>query len=44
MHGAGISRGITIASRSIDDAPTLPELLDQMPPDEDIGSVTADEL
>ena len=35
-------RAIEVTSSSIGDAPMLPSLLSQIPPDEDIGSVTAD--
>ena len=35
-------RAIEVTSSSIGDAPMLPDLLGQIPPDEDIGSVTAD--
>ena len=35
-------RAIEVTSSSIGDAPMLPDLLSQIPPDEDIGSVTAD--
>ena len=35
-------RAIEATSSSIGDAPVLPDLLDQIGPDEDIGSVTAD--
>jgi hypothetical protein len=34
-------RAIEVTSRNIGDAPMLPELLNQIPPDQDIGSVTA---
>ena len=35
-------RAIEVTSSSIGDAPMLPDLLGQIPPDENIGSVTAD--
>ncbi len=35
-------RAIEATSSSIGDAPVLPDLLNQIPPDEEIGSVTAD--
>ena len=35
-------RAIEITASSVGDAPMLPELLDQIPPDVEIGSVTAD--
>ncbi len=35
-------RAVEITSSNIGDAPMLPELLSQIPPDQDIGSVTAD--
>ena len=35
-------RAIEITGSQIGDAPMLPELLDQIPPDVEIGSVTAD--
>lgn len=35
------NRAVEITSSNIGDAPMLPELLNQMPPDPDIGSVTA---
>ena len=35
-------RAVEITGSSIGDAPMLPELLDQIPPDQKIGSVTAD--
>lgn len=35
-------RAIEVTSSAIGDAPMLSDLLDQIPPDEDIGSVTAD--
>ena len=35
-------RAIEITGNQIGDAPMLPELLDQIPPDVEIGSVTAD--
>jgi hypothetical protein len=35
-------RAIESTSSSIGDAPVLPDLLNQIPPDEEIGSVTAD--
>jgi len=34
-------RAIEVTSNNIGDAPMLPELLNQIPPDQDIGSVTA---
>ena len=35
-------RAVEVTTNNIGDAPMLPELLDQIPPDQDIGSVTAD--
>jgi hypothetical protein len=35
-------RAVEVTSSSLGDAPMLPELLNQIPPDQDIGSVTAD--
>jgi len=35
-------RAIEVTSSSIGDAPILPDLLNQIPPDQEIGSVTAD--
>jgi hypothetical protein len=35
-------RAVEITGSNVGDAPMLPELLDQIPPDEEIGSVTAD--
>lgn len=35
-------RAVEFTSNEIGDAPMLPELLDQIPPDQDIASVTAD--
>lgn len=35
-------RAVVVTSSNVGDAPVLPELLDQIPPDQDIGSVTAD--
>ncbi len=35
-------RAVEITTSNIGDAPMLPELLSQIPPDQDIGSVTAD--
>jgi hypothetical protein len=35
-------RAIEVTSSSIGDAPMLPDLLSQIPPDQDLGSVTAD--
>ena len=35
-------RAIEVTSSSIGDAPMLPDLLNQIPPDQDLGSVTAD--
>ena len=35
-------RAVEVTSSNIGDAPMLPELLNQIPPDRDIGSVTAD--
>ena len=35
-------RAAEFTSSDVGDAPMLPELLDQIPPDQDIGSVTAD--
>ena len=35
-------RAVEVTSSNIGDAPMLPELLNQVPPDQDIGSVTAD--
>ena len=35
-------RAVEITGSNIGDAPMLPELLDQIPPDQKIGSVTAD--
>jgi hypothetical protein len=35
-------RAVEVTSSNIGDAPMLPELLDQIPPDQEIGSVTAD--
>lgn len=35
-------RTIEVTSSSIGDAPMLPDLLNQIPPDQDLGSVTAD--
>ena len=35
-------RAVEVIGRSIGDAPMLPDLLDQIPPDEEIGSVTGD--
>jgi hypothetical protein len=35
-------RAVEVTTSNIGDAPMLPELLNQIPPDQDIGSVTAD--
>jgi hypothetical protein len=35
-------RAVEVTGSTIGDAPMLPELLNQIPPDQDIGSVTAD--
>lgn len=35
-------RAVEITSSSVGDAPVLPDLLNQIPPNQDIGSVTAD--
>ena len=35
-------RAVEVTGSSIGDAPMLPELLNQIPSDQDIGSVTAD--
>ena len=35
-------RAIEVTSSSIGDAPMLPDLLSQIPPDQELGSVTAD--
>ena len=35
-------RAVEVTSSSISDAPMLPDLLDQIPPDQEIGSVTGD--
>ena len=35
-------RAVEVTSSNIGDAPMLPELLNQTPPDQDVGSVTAD--
>jgi hypothetical protein len=35
-------RAVEITTRNVGDAPMLPELLNQIPPEQDIGSVTAD--
>jgi hypothetical protein len=35
-------RAVEVTGSNIGDAPMLPELLNQIPPDQDIGSVTAD--
>ena len=35
-------RAVEFSSRGIGDAPMLPKLLDQIPPEQKIGSVTAD--
>ena len=35
-------RAIEVTTSDVGDAPMLPELLDQIPPDQEIGSVTAD--
>jgi hypothetical protein len=35
-------RAVEVTGSNIGDAPMLPELLDQIPPDQDLGSVTAD--
>lgn len=35
-------RAVEITGSNIGDAPMLPEMLDQIPPDQDVGSVTAD--
>ena len=35
-------RAVEVTTSNVGDAPMLPELLDQIPPDQDIGSVTAD--
>ncbi|AHD03739.1 IS5 family transposase [Leisingera methylohalidivorans] len=35
-------RAVAVTASNVGDAPTLPELLDQIPPDHDIRSVTAD--
>ena len=34
-------RAVEVTTNNIGDAPMLPELLNQIPPDQDIGSVTA---
>ena len=34
-------RAVEVTTRNVGDAPMLPELLDQIPPDQNIGSVTA---
>lgn len=35
-------RAVEVTTSNVGDAPMLPELLDQIPPDQNIGSVTAD--
>jgi hypothetical protein len=35
-------RSIEVTSSSIGDAPILPDLFNQIPPDQEVGSVTAD--
>lgn len=35
-------RAVEVTTSNVGDAPMLPELLDQIPPEQDIGSVTAD--
>jgi len=35
-------RAVEVTGSNVGDAPMLPELLDQIPPDQDLGSVTAD--
>ena len=35
-------RAVEVTTSNIGDAPMLPELLDQIPPEQDIGFVTAD--
>jgi hypothetical protein len=35
-------RAIEVTSSSIEDAPMLPDLLNQIPPEQELGSVTAD--
>jgi hypothetical protein len=35
-------RAVEVTTNNIGDAPMLPEILNQIPPDQDIGSVTAD--
>jgi len=35
-------RAVEVTSSNVGDAPMLPELLDQIPPDQNLGSVTAD--
>ena len=35
-------RAVEVTTSNVDDAPMLPELLNQIPPDQNIGSVTAD--
>jgi len=35
-------RAVEVTTNNIGDAPMLPELLNQIPPDQDLGSVTAD--
>ena len=35
-------RAVEITTSNVGDAPMMPELLNQIPPDQDIGSVTAD--
>ncbi len=35
-------RAVEVTTRNVGDAPVLPELLNQIPPDQDVGSVTAD--
>jgi hypothetical protein len=35
-------RAIEVTSSNVGDAPMLPDLLNQIPPDQEIGSVTAD--
>ncbi|GAB5438991.1 MAG: hypothetical protein FalmKO_41160 [Falsiruegeria mediterranea] len=35
-------RAVEVTTRNVGDAPVLPELLNQIPPDQDVGSVTED--
>jgi hypothetical protein len=40
--GTGDIRGVEVTASQIGDSPVLPDLLEQIPPDESIGTVTAD--